>query len=54
MLFLAFRDGYRIGEVPVIWSESSPSSLLHVLRTSLQLLWGVIRLKMTGAKPQIP
>jgi len=44
MLFLAFRDGYRIEEVPVTWRESSKSSL-HILRASLEFLLGVVRLK---------
>jgi len=47
MLFLAHRSGFRIEEVPVTWREAAKSSL-HVLRASVEFLWGVIRLRFAS------
>ncbi len=44
MLFYAYRQGYRIQEIPVMWRESSKSSL-HLLQASIEFFIGVMRLK---------
>jgi glycosyltransferase involved in cell wall biosynthesis len=49
MLYYAYKAGYRIEEIPVVWRESSKSSL-HLLQASLEFFHGVMRLKLSGSR----
>lgn len=49
MLYYAYRAGYRIEEIPVVWRESSKSSL-HLVHASLEFFHGVMRLKLSGSR----
>ena len=44
LLVVAERSGYRIGEIPVVWSED-PDSRVHVAATVWEDLRGILRLR---------
>lgn len=45
LLILAKRKGYRIQELPVSWVESERGSKVKVIKTSLEFLRGLLRMR---------
>jgi dolichyl-phosphate beta-glucosyltransferase len=43
-LFIARRLGFRIAEVPVVWTND-PDSKLNTLRDSLKMFWGLLEIR---------
>lgn len=44
LLFLARRFGFRVEEIPVVWSHADGAKI-HLLRDSLRMFWDVIEIR---------
>ena len=49
LLILAEKNGYRIKELPVIWTDD-PDSKVRILKTALEDLKGLARLRFGGLR----
>ncbi len=44
LLLLARKKGFKIKEIGVEW-KNSPNSTVHPIRSSLQMLWDILRIR---------
>jgi len=49
VLYLCLRSGYRIKQVPVCW-RNSPPSRVRILKSSVQMLWELIKIRLAHRK----
>ena len=49
LLILAEKNGYRIKEIPVVWTDD-PDSRVRIVRTAYGDMKGLLRLRFGGLK----